>query len=298
MSDPIQQEKRQRELEEVKTLQGLFSGLKFYLGREIPRDAVTFIIRSVGGQVSFDKSIDAGATYDESDETITHQIVDRPHASKTYMSRFYIQPQWVFDCVNARRLLPADDYFADAILPPHLSPFVEEGEGDYMPPEKRRLLGLESGETGVGAEEDEMEASDEEDAVQDDVEESSNEEDDKDGDEESEEREESEGVSDVEEEVVRKKAKKEEEKVDTKASTKSQIVSGTVQKVDVGKVKKKQQDEEKKLTEMMIPKKNRRLYKKIQHLNKKKAQETRVLTEKREKHEKLQKKTKRAKLGK
>jgi len=61
------------------------------------------------------------------------------------VSRYYIQPQWVFDSVNARKLLPVKDYFPDEVLPPHLSPFVEETEGEYVPPEKQKLL---SGNTG------------------------------------------------------------------------------------------------------------------------------------------------------
>lgn len=53
--------------------------------------------------------------------------------------RHYVQPQWLFDCVNARRLLPVDDYCPGAVLPPHLSPFVREEEGDYVPPERARM---------------------------------------------------------------------------------------------------------------------------------------------------------------
>ncbi len=56
------------------------------------------------------------------------------------MYRWYIQPQWVFDCVNRRRLLPIDDYSPGASLPPHLSPFTEEGVGDYVPPERVRAI--------------------------------------------------------------------------------------------------------------------------------------------------------------
>ena len=59
--------------------------------------------------------------------------------------RYYIQPQWVFDSVNARMLLPVEDYFPGVILPPHLSPFVEEEEGDYVPPEKQKMLDREKG---------------------------------------------------------------------------------------------------------------------------------------------------------
>lgn len=61
-------------------------------------------------------------------------------------ARYYVQPQWVFDCVNARLLLPVADYFPGVQLPPHLSPFVTEKEGDYVPPEKLKLLALQRGE--------------------------------------------------------------------------------------------------------------------------------------------------------
>lgn len=61
-------------------------------------------------------------------------------------ARYYVQPQWVFDSVNARLLLPVADYFPGVQLPPHLSPFVTEKEGDYVPPEKLKLLALQRGE--------------------------------------------------------------------------------------------------------------------------------------------------------
>lgn len=64
-----------------------------------------------------------------------------------FLYRYYVQPQWVFDCVNAHLLLPVEDYFPGVLLPPHLSPFVVEKEGDYIPPEKVRLLALQRGET-------------------------------------------------------------------------------------------------------------------------------------------------------
>ena len=51
-----------------------------------------------------------------------------------------MQPQWIFDSVNRQRLLSVDDYASGSILPPHLSPFVEEGEQDYMPPEREKEI--------------------------------------------------------------------------------------------------------------------------------------------------------------
>lgn len=54
--------------------------------------------------------------------------------------RYYVQPQWIADSINQRKLLPVEDYFIGAILPPHLSPFVEEVEGDYVPPERQAIL--------------------------------------------------------------------------------------------------------------------------------------------------------------
>ena len=65
-----------------------------------------------------------------------------------------MQPQWVFDCVNYRKLLPVEDYFPGVELPPHLSPFVQEEEGDYVPPERQAML-EEERKTGEGSSEGE-----------------------------------------------------------------------------------------------------------------------------------------------
>ena len=123
-------------------LQNLFKGLKFFLNREVPRESLVFVIRSFGGTVSWDKNLYSGATFDEDDQTITHQIVDREEITNKILNRYYIQPQWVYDSVNARLLLPVENYFIGEVLPPHLSPFIEESPNDYVPPEKEALLKL------------------------------------------------------------------------------------------------------------------------------------------------------------
>ena len=76
-----------REAEAIERLKTLFKGLKFFISREVPRESVVFVIRACDGEASWDSSIFAGATYDETDESITHQIVDRPSVEKQYLSR-------------------------------------------------------------------------------------------------------------------------------------------------------------------------------------------------------------------
>ena len=81
-------EKAQLEEENLKKLKTLFKGLKFFLNREVPREQFVFAIRAFSGDVSWDKSLGLGATYQENDETITHHIVDRPVISKPYLNRY------------------------------------------------------------------------------------------------------------------------------------------------------------------------------------------------------------------
>lgn len=146
------QEESKREVR----LRTLFRGLKFFINREVPREPLVFVIRCFGGEVSWQGDLFPGATFPETDETITHQIVDRPSTDKQYISRDYIQPQWVFDSVNQRALLPTNKYFIGVPLPPHLSPFTT-GEGDkYVPPEEKALS------DPVGVVEDEEEESEDE----------------------------------------------------------------------------------------------------------------------------------------
>ncbi|VDD77018.1 unnamed protein product [Mesocestoides corti] len=108
---------------QVQRIKNLFEGKRFFLNREVPKEVLTVIIRACGGDCSWDISSGPGATYTEDDSRIDYQVVDRPMKSMS-ANRAYVQPQWVFDSLNAGRLLPTQDYLPSASLPPHLSPFA------------------------------------------------------------------------------------------------------------------------------------------------------------------------------
>ncbi|CAI5512699.1 unnamed protein product [Closterium sp. Naga37s-1] len=143
--------------EETRACRRLFKGLVFFLGREVPREPLLFVIRAFGGKASWEGE---GAPAPETDEAITHQVgrsfevvdrpqqkhrnlsrdyvqpqwvVDRPQQKHRNLSRDYVQPQWVFDCANARILLPSAPYAPGLVPPPHLSPFVNHEEEGYLP---------------------------------------------------------------------------------------------------------------------------------------------------------------------
>lgn len=129
----------------------LFAPLSLFLSRETPRHPLEFLLRAFGcKRISWDAVLGDGAyTHNEFDPSITHQVVDRPplapvngngneipDAAKTggrMPGRTYIQPQWVWDCVNEGRLLRPDLYAPGATLPPHLSPWVKPTKGAYDP---------------------------------------------------------------------------------------------------------------------------------------------------------------------
>jgi len=326
--------KEEKEKEEI--LKTLFKGCKFFLGREVNREVLVFLIRGFGGEVSWDATLAVGATYPEDDSKITHQIVDRPAIQSQVLTRTYVQPQWVFDCVNARMLLPAKSYFPGNPLPPHLSPFVQEREGDYVPPEKKKLLELQSGISGDAAREEEEE-DEEEGEESDDAEEEEDEEDDgkeeeseqesevekevegeeeddgeedddddveeEDEDEEEEENEESDSSSSDDEDSPKLKRPRLETapKQQHKSMTKEQrlekmAVSAAAPKRDNSReVNFQTENEERKLQEMMIPKKRKRLYDKIVKGKKKRSAGAKRLEEKRSKIDEAAKKGKKTK---
>lgn len=298
--------KAKEEENKLKKFKSLFQNCKFFLSRETPREALTFVIRSFGGKVSWDKVSFIGATYDETDESITHQVVDRPAQKKQFLSRYYVQPQWVFDCVNSRMLIPVEDYFPGAELPPHLSPFVQEKDGDYMPPERRVMLARLEGKQvpSHGALPASGNQGDEEDIEEfiDDMEETTFQEDavhedDLEGEAKLQEMEEKwlRGMGEGEDESSDEDQEKTPEKTKKKRKRKKKSLSvtpGEVVKTDKDEEARHQASQELKLQEMMIPKKNRYVYKKIKQKEEGRAKKGRRFAAKRQKYEEQQAKLK------
>ncbi|KAM6930378.1 pescadillo isoform 1-T1 [Xenentodon cancila] len=271
--DMEKMEAREKEQKQLEAQKKVFEGLKFFINREVPRESLAFVIRCFGGEVSWDKSICIGSTYDVKDETITHQVVDRPNVGKQYINRYYIQPQWVYDCVNAKLLLPVEDYFLGVTLPPHLSPFVEEKEGDYVPPEKLKIMALQRGEKPVEEQEEDEE---------------------EDEDEEDEEEEEEEQSSDEEAASDEKNLKKMEEQRSQGKSLQVKVTPGKMKVENQSRLEQEEQAEEKRLAIMMMKKREKYLYDKIMFGKKRKVREANKLAAKRKAHDDAEKKTKKS----
>lgn len=272
-------EAKEKELKQEEMSKKLFEGLKFFLNREVPRESLAFVIRSFGGDVSWDKSICIGSTYDVADETITHQIVDRPSIDKQYINRFYIQPQWVYDCINAKILLPVEDYFIGVTLPPHLSPFVEEREGDYVPPEKLKIIAMQQGHKPVNEDED-NEGSDNDEEEQEDDEEEEEEDDEE------------------EEEEEEKNLKKMEEQKSSGKSLQVKVTPGKLKTENAARLEQEEKAEEKRLAIMMMKKKEKYLYDKIMFGKKRKVREANKLAAKRKAYDDAEKEKKKKKARK
>ena len=245
---------------ETAALRRLFTSCYFFCGRETPVPALELLIVSCGGHVGWEGD---ASPFGVGDACVTHHVVDRPYAvdggAAQNATRSHVQPQWVFDCVNARTLLPTYGYRPGVTCPPHLSPFGDGSEG-YTPAERmlreardaavRDANGAEEGseEEGEESEEDEIEGEDAEDEEEDEGEE---EDDDEEDDEE-------------------------EEEAAPPPSSKKKRKAGD------GPAAMTQEEEEKALRIMMMNKKKRKLYDRMQYGIQKKKEAADVLRKKRE----------------
>jgi pescadillo protein len=313
----------------------LFAPFVFYISREAPKAPLEFILHSFGcKRIGWDAVLGGGAfTHDETDPRITHQIVDRPQLPQESLptipaandaaqkvkpgtripGRTYVQPQWVWDCINEGKLLRADLYAPGATLPPHLSPWVKPSRGGYDP----RASLAEQEEEGEAEMAEDAEDSDEEmedEAPVDEkaaVEEESEEEsvdggmdvagtDDDESEEEDEEDDEDFGgfeeneaatESDDDDEAAQNQHQRELEAeaaglpFTANSATDESSKKKTAQSKKLA-AKKKKEDEELERQKMMMSRKKRKLLEKMMYSNKKQSDEAAKLRSKRRKLEK------------
>ena len=119
----------------------LFAPYTFFLSRETSRPIFEFIVRCFGGRIGWSNTSGSGSPFGETDDAITHVIIDRPSIRRLdeteaelsrRQQRKYVQPQWIVDCVNSGKILLEEPYLQGKTLPPHLSPFGDR-EGAYDP---------------------------------------------------------------------------------------------------------------------------------------------------------------------
>jgi pescadillo protein len=296
----------------------LFSNFTFYLSRETPRQPLEFILKSFGcKRVGWDAVLGGGAyTTNELDSTITHQIVDRPPveaandtdmegedaqtsqrlaANRRVPGRIYVQPQWVWDCINDGELKEPHLYAPGASLPPHLSPFVSQVQGAYDP-----TIPLEEQEPAAEAlardDDDDLAVKDIEGGEGMDVADSDDDENDEDDDfggfsadeeepetiEEDEEDAEAQRQKELEAELQGKSVESAKPKT-TRAKSKEEA-----RKAQAKKDKEEAEDVER--AKGMLSKKKRKLFEQMQYTNNKKNSQDEKLRAKRRKHEQEQKK--------
>lgn len=140
-SDDDETEQRVFATQSTDPLKRLFANLVFFVNREVPLEWMQLCTLSFGAKVAWDGPL---SPYAVDDARITHHIVDRPQMGVQATSREYVQPQWVFDCINAQVLLPVHNYRPGCKLPPHLSPFVDDDKEGYMPKYRAEIRKLQA----------------------------------------------------------------------------------------------------------------------------------------------------------
>jgi len=234
----------------LKAFQNLFEGLVIYLSREVPKESLEFIIRCFGGKVSWEGDL---ALFNENDPAITHQIVDRDTQTRMILTRAYVQPQWIYDCVNAGCLLPVEEYGVYSKLPPHLSPFVDDEKEGYTPQRAKEVAKLVA--TAKGEAYEDPDAEEDEEAL--------------DSDDESKEAKFAEELQAERKGIMYSDAKQEKEPAKkARKLTKKELAA-------------KEEEQRKEFAQMMIPsRKKRRLYERIQYSKQRQEQKNSALAQK------------------
>jgi pescadillo protein len=295
----------------------LFSKFTIFLSRETPRQPLEFMLRAFGcKRIGWDTVLGEGSfTTDESDPSITHQIVDRPviqaamsgegegdgednqtaqklGPNARYPGRVYVQPQWVWDSVNDEELKSPEVYAPGAALPPHLSPFVKSTQGQYDPTVSLEEQQTEGEAIDAQLEEDNREAADESD-VENDMDVASDDDDEEDEEEEEgEEDEEDEASEDEEEAATQQRQRELEAEISGKKVAGKKVDAKTKTQLEAKKAlerRKKQEAEDLERAKGMLSKKKRKLFEQMQYTNNKKSAEDLKLREKRRRLEKEKK---------
>jgi len=243
ISKKMEQQQRQR---------NLYKNFKFFLNREAPIYSLQFLILSFGGDFTLD-NLD--------DKSVTHHVLDRPltEAQKQEFkkkNRELVQPQWVVDSLNATHILPTKAYFPGVAPPPHMSPFVDDKKEGYMPERAREILRLKGEEL---SEDEDMEpqvpVNKETEKEKEVIADSS-----------------SDDESDLEDVPEDKYVSSEEEEAAPKGKTRKQA-----KEAREAKLKKDLDTEQKEMGKMLMTKKERRIFSKVEHSQAaKKAQATKL----------------------
>lgn len=114
-------------------IRDLFKNNVFFLNREVPRYSLEFLIPAFGGDFGYEGE---ESLYTKESKKITHHVMDRKINESQIqfdVKRDYVVPQWIYDCINNQIHLPVTQYKPGNPPPPHLSPFIDNQAEGYLP---------------------------------------------------------------------------------------------------------------------------------------------------------------------